>query len=76
MSYVWNLFPVPTNTLEGHATVYCYFDRTLFKNGDWGNLVDQIDQLGDYRDIHNKTEDNTGYTERLNDPTLKYKDPW
>lgn len=74
--YVWNLFPVPTNTLEGHATVYCYFDRTQFKNGDWGNLVDQIDQLGNYRDIHNKTEDNTGYTDRLNDPTLKYKDPW
>ena len=75
-SYVWNLFPVPTNTLEGHATVYCYFDRTQFKNGDWGNLVDQIDQLGSYRDIFDKTENNTGYTNRLNDPTLKYKDPW
>ena len=77
-NYVWNLFPVPTNTLEGHATVYCYFDRTQFKDGDWGNLVDQIDQLGNYRDIYDKTKNNTntGYTDRLNDPTLKYDDPW
>ena len=81
--YVWNLFPVPTNTLEGHATVYCYFDRTQFKNGDWGNLVDQIDQLGSYRDIRNKEAksddgsiDPKGYTDRLNDPTLRYDDPW
>ena len=81
-NYVWNLFPVPTNTLEGHATVYCYFDRTQFKSGDWGNLVDQIDQLGDFRPIKDKTDGgldtglNTGYTKRLNDPTLRYDDPW
>lgn len=76
-SFVWNLFPVPTNTLEGHATVYCYFDRTAFNNNDWADKVDQIDQLGSYRDIDNKkSSSNSGYLKRLHDPSLKYSDPW
>ena len=84
--YAWNFFPVPTNTLEGHATVYCYFDRTNFKNNGWENLVDQIDQLGaiesgsNYRTPGNYDEGEGGkpsdYVKRLNDPTLKYTDPW
>ncbi len=75
--FVWNLFPVPTNTLEGHATVYCYFDRTQFKDGEWSDKVDQIDQLNDYRDINTKKSgSNTNYIDRLNDPSLKYNDPW
>lgn len=76
-NFVWNLFPVPTNTLEGHATVYCYFDRSVFKDGDWANKVDQIDQLDDYRDIDSKTTtENKDYIDRLNDPSLRYSDPW
>lgn len=71
-SYYWNLFPVPTNTLEGHATVYCYFDRSQF-GGDWSSLVDPIDQLNNYRNPHTKTD---AYSKRLNDPSLKYTDPW
>lgn len=79
--YVWNLFPIPTNTLEGHATVYCYFDRQAFSS--WGDgMVDQIDQLGSltsssnvgFRELYEKPDSN--YTKRLNDPTLKYTDPW
>lgn len=76
-SFVWNLFPVPTNTLEGHATVYCYFDRTAFKDGDWADKVDQIDQLGSYRDPESKSSGgNDAYLKRLHDPSLKYSDPW
>lgn len=76
-NFVWNLFPVPTNTLEGHATVYCYFDRSAFNKGDWVNKVDQIDQLDDYRDIESKTTpENQDYINRLNDPSLRYSDPW
>lgn len=76
-SFVWNLFPVPTNTIEGHATVYCYFDRESFNNNDWIDKVDQIDQLGSYRDIENKNSGtNSGYLNRLHDPSLKYSDPW
>ena len=76
-NFVWNLFPVPTNTLEGHATVYCYFDRSNFNKGDWVNKVDQIDQLDDYRDIESKTTPkNQDYINRLNDPSLRYSDPW
>ncbi len=82
----WNVFPVPTNTIEGHAMVYCYFDRKAFKNwndGDGEPLVDQIDQLGalkgepgapSYRGVGEKPYEN--YNKRLNDPTLKYDDPW
>ena len=80
--YVWNLFPVPTNTIEGHATVYCYFDRAKFKGG-WENMVDDIDQLGalknegsaTFREYPNFNKP-ADYIKRLNDPTLKYTDPW
>jgi len=82
--YVWNFFPIPTNTLEGHATVYCYFDRGQFKDkAGWGDKVDQIDQLGaientgggaTFRELYQKPA--SDYTRRLNDPSLKYNDPW
>ena len=81
VNYVWNLFPIPINTLEGHATVYCYFDRSQF-SGDWGNLVDPVDQLAQLKDgsprgVGEKTAgSNSAYVERLNDPSLKYNDPW
>jgi len=81
VNYVWNLFPIPINTLEGHATVYCYFDRSQF-GGDWGNLVDPVDQLAQLKDgsprgVGEKTAgSNSAYVERLNDPSLKYNDPW
>lgn len=76
--YRWNVFPVPTNTLEGHATVYCFFDRTQFNSANWSSLVDQVDQLGDdYRSPGDKSgSSHTGYVDRLDDPTLKYDDPW
>lgn len=84
--FKWNLFPVPINTIEGHAMVYCYFDRSKFKNwkdNDNRPLVDQIDQLGSlkgepgapqYRAVGEKPD--TDYTKGLNDSTLKYNDPW
>lgn len=86
-SYVWNFFPIPTNTLEGHATVYCYFDRSQFSGGEWSDLVDQIDQIGAINDNPNKLRmigvkilpgdsASSSYVKRLNDPTLKYNDPW
>lgn len=75
-SWVWNLFPVPTNTLEGHATVYCYFDRAEFNKAGWGDLIDNIDQLNDYRNPKTDGAKDTNYKTRLNDPSLKYNDPW
>jgi len=76
-SFIWNLFPVAQNTLEGHATVYCYFNRAEFNNwqdSSGRSLVDQMDLLG--------TAENGGdprgerSPDQLDDPTLKYKDPW
>ena len=86
-NYTWNLFPVPTNSIEGHATVYCYFNRENYENykdTDGNPLVDPIDQMNDaaYRAPHDvsKGYDKGGevskYLDRLDDPTLKYKEPW
>ena len=78
-NYVWNLFPVPTNSIEGHATVYCYFNRQhggfeeYYRNG----LIERIDQLEHYKPVHEyNTNKDENYVDRLNDPTLKYNDPW
>ncbi len=77
--FVWNLFPVPTNTLEGHATVYCYFDRSKFNDsGDY--QVQQLDMLNSGYNYNDKqltgSSNAEEYLKRLHDPTLKYNDPW
>ena len=83
----WNIFPVRRNTLEAYATVYCYFDRTnIYGSGNNPLYVDQYDQLNNYRSSHSKygggtinngsSGDNSDYLERLDDPALKYIDPW
>lgn len=79
----WNLFPVFRKQLEAYATVYCYFDR----KGGLGtkfdaNLVDTTyDQLSNFRNpmsgkAASSTGNDSGYTNRLNDPNLKYTEPW
>ena len=79
----WNLFPVFRKQLEAYATVYCYFDRkgglgTTFDS----NLVDTTyDQLSNFRapmsgKPTSTTGSDSGYFNRLNDPNLKYTEPW
>lgn len=79
----WNLFPVFRKQLEAYATVYCYFDR----KGGFGttfdsNLVDTTyDQLSNFRapmsgKSASTTGSDSGYFNRLNDPNLKYTEPW
>ncbi len=79
----WNLFPVFRKQLEAYATVYCYFDRkgglgTTFDS----NLVDTTyDQLSNFRapmsgKSSSATGNDSGYFNRLNDPNLKYTEPW
>jgi len=74
----WNVFPVQARSLEAYATVYCYFDRTnIFSSGIDSKYVDQYDQINNFRSIYNKSNSsNADYIERLNDPQLKYSDPW
>ncbi len=69
----WNLFPVKYKQIEAYTTVYCYFDR---KNSGFNDeYVDkEYDQINNFRDFYEK--DNPNYNTRLNDPALKYKDPW
>ncbi len=74
----WNIFPVRVKTLEAYATVYCYFDRTnLYNSGLKDQYTDKYDQLNKFRmnNPKNRTKDST-YLDRLNDPSLKYKEPW
>ncbi len=69
---IWNLFPVNNGTLEGYATVYCYFDRSdsMFNE----TLVDKTyDQLATFRGPTEKT--NALYNSRLN-PTGYSDDVW
>ncbi len=74
----WNVFPVQAYSMEAYATVYCYFDRTnIFNSGNDPAYVDQYDQLNRFRSTYTKKDNNNeAYTKRLNDPHLKYKDPW
>lgn len=79
---VWNLFPTPTNSIEGHGTVYCYFDRSVYENwtdSQGQRLVDPIDQMNSYREKGSKSDgrpETKEYIKRLHDPSLKYDDPW
>lgn len=79
----WNLFPVFRKQLEAYATVYCYFDR----KGNLGtkfntDVVDTTyDQLSNFRKPMSgkavgTVGSDSGYTNRLNDPNLKYTEPW
>ena len=77
--YYWNVFPVLATTLEAYATVYCYFDRSnIYGNYMDANYVDQYDQLNNFRSGYQKSHTgvNVDYIKRLNDPTLKYDNPW
>lgn len=78
----WNLFPVIRGSLEGYATVYCYFDRTnMFKgyNYDYENFVDNYNYLQTMDNVptsYKKESGNSNYQKRLNDPSLKYDEVW
>ena len=83
----WNVFPVRARSMEAYATVYCYFDRTnIFNSGNNPQYVDQYDQMKNFRRVYQKDGagtyngdtpgNNSNYIERLNDPHLRYKDPW
>lgn len=78
----WNLFPVIRGSLEGYATVYCYFDRTnMFKgyNYDYDNFVDNYNYLQTMDKVptsYKKESGNSNYQKRLNDPSLKYDEVW
>ena len=81
----WNLFPVHYRELEGYATVYCYFDRkdAAFDGRYVDKAYDQlkdfeanVNTLNSYEKTVNSRGGNAQYMERLNDPDLKYDDPW
>ncbi len=81
----WNLFPVDKWSIEGYATVYCYFDRNGLTNGKNGsyfdeNMVDtKYNQYSILRNVSqgaSKKDYNSGYTNRLNNPKLKYTQEW
>lgn len=84
----WNLFPVDKWSIEGYATVYCYFDRNGLTNldkagkriGDYFNpsLVDtEYNQYSKFREVsQGASKWNSKYTGRLTNPKLKYKQEW
>lgn len=85
--YMWNVFPVVPRTLEGYATVYCYFNRTNMKfdgepgdfNTGYNRYVDSYDYMVTMKEppkSSKKVSGSSAYQERLNDPELKYNDVW
>ena len=77
---VWNLFPVFNQEMAAIADTYCYFERSngyVEWNGSGGNnneIDTEYDQLENFRSGFDGKP--SGYVDRLNDPTLKYTDPW
>lgn len=82
---VWNLFEVYNQEIVGVANVYCYFNRRSkaqlvaagsSKDPDFENdsLIDRYDQMTSIRVGYDQK--NSEYIKRLNDPTMKYTDPW
>lgn len=73
----WNLFPVLRSSMEGYATVYCYFDRTNLMANDFvngaGKYINTNDNYSSPAEGYGKTGSNL---ERLNDPTLQYNEVW
>lgn len=49
---IWNLFPVYAGTLEGYATVYCYFQRTNDSGAIWNEQTVDVgyNQIDNFRD--------------------------
>ena len=85
--YMWNVFPVVPRTLEGYATVYCYFNRTNMEfdgesgdfNTGYNRYVDSYDYMVTMKEppkSSKKVSGSSAYQERLNDPELKYNDVW
>ena len=78
---IWNLFEVWNKQIVGIANVYCYFNRRAskkntsdgFKNDD---MVDRYDQMQGIRTGYGAGSKDSNYIQRLNDPKLKYTDPW
>ena len=83
-SSYWNLFPVVRGSLEGYATVYCYFDRTNSVTQDYwtGTYEEYVDSYSYMKDMNNvpssysKYDSNGKYLKRLNDPNMKYDEVW
>ncbi|MDO4161930.1 MAG: hypothetical protein Q4D80_02855 [Pseudomonadota bacterium] len=81
-SIYWNLFPVLNRTLEGYATVYCYFDRKNLYGGR--NSESDYDYIDKAEYLTGTSEPPTSfekggspnYKNRLNDPNLKYNEVW
>ena len=85
--YMWNVFPVVPRTLEGYATVYCYFNRTNMDfdgvpgdfNAGYNRYVDSYDYMVTMKkppESSEKVSGNADYQNRLNDPELKYNEVW
>ncbi len=68
----WNLYPVHYRELEAYVTVYCYFRRAAFDSDYVDTSYDQLN--GTRRDFWDKSSATN--IDNLNDPALKYNDPW
>ncbi len=76
----WNLYPVQYRQLEAYVTVYCYFNRRYKENNIDQPMYPEDMVDSDYDQMKHRRpyweKDKGVYQKRLNDPALKYNDPW
>jgi len=76
----WNLFPVASGSIEGYATIYCYFDRPNYQQHTFNTDNNSGNVSGTYFDDWNgmtvRFDNKKPRDYNLNDPALKYKEVW
>ena len=69
----WNIFPVLRGSLEGYATVYCYFDRTNMYSKTYSKDGTEISTGLGYVDNYDTFVDNYNYLQTMDNVPTSFK---
>lgn len=69
----WNIFPVLRGSLEGYATVYCYFDRTNMYSKTYSKDGTEISTGLGYVENYDNFVDNYNYLQTMDNVPTSFK---
>lgn len=69
----WNIFPVLRGSLEGYATVYCYFDRTNMYSKTYSQDGTEISTGLGYVENYDNFVDNYNYLQTMDNVPTSFK---
>lgn len=69
----WNIFPVLRGSLEGYATVYCYFDRTNMYSKTYSKDGTEISTGLGYVENYDTFVDNYNYLQTMDNVPTSFK---